>query len=292
MRPSLAVVTVLALASAALAQQGSEKPGSTREWIRKEIEAKEKAMREGKVIRSNVRITVRLQNGSRLRGVVKNGRFIEKHDGLIFVPSERVSEGAGLRLWYFDQTNSYIFLPWATIAEHTIGEVLTDEDIAKMGLEMDRKARGARGVAVPAKGTGANEAEGSKDGEARGGEDVPPAPPGGVATTKPKKPESKLTPDQKALLAEFPPAAGWGLDKLKALELRKIQVNVWPNEQEKRFIDRFGDWNEAFRIQQEEAEASGELVRGPVVEAPKKDAQPAPRSRQEERRIERRERRR
>jgi hypothetical protein len=39
MRPSLAVVTVLALASAALAQQGSEKPGSTREWIRKETAA-------------------------------------------------------------------------------------------------------------------------------------------------------------------------------------------------------------------------------------------------------------
>lgn len=287
MRPSLAVVTVLLLAGAVSAQQGSEKSGSTREWIRKEIEAKEKAMREGKVVRSNVRITVRLQNGSRLRGVVKNGRFIEKHDGLIFVPSERVSEGAGLRLWYYDQTNSYIFLPWGTIAEHTIGEVLTDDDVAKMGLEMDRQARAARKpVAVPK--DEAKDAGDASEAKSEGAE-PPAAPPGGVAGAVPKKSVSKLTEAQQALLSEFPPAAGWGLDKLKALELRKIQVNVWPNAQEKRFIDSFGEWNEAFRIQQEEAEARGELVRGPVVQVPPKTGEAEPNTRRGERR-ERRER--
>ncbi|MGA0058440.1 MAG: hypothetical protein ACO3RU_02535 [Planctomycetota bacterium] len=285
MRPSLAVVLVLLLAGAITAQ-GAEQPGSTREWIRKEIEAKEKAMREGKVVRSNVRITVRLQNGSRLRGVVKNGRFIEKHDGLIFVPSERVSEGAGLRLWYYDQTNSYIFLPWGTIAEHTIGEVLTDEDVTKMGLELDRQARVARGVP---KNADKGETDGG-EGEAKSADATPPAAPpgGGVVPQEPAKPVSKLTPAQKALLTEFPPSAGWGLEKLKALELRKIQVNVWPNEQEKRFIDSFGAWNEAFRIQQEEAEAGGELVRGPVVQVPPKTEGAEPRARRSDRRERRR----
>jgi hypothetical protein len=286
MRSSLAVVTVLLIAGTVASQQGTEKPGSTREWIRKEIEAKEKAMREGKVVRSNVRITVRLQNGSRLRGVVKNGRFIEKHDGLIFVPSERVSEGAGLRLWYYDQTNSYVFLPWGTIAEHTIGEVLTDDDVAKMGLEMDRQARAARKPVVAPK----DKAERAGDaGEANAeGVEPPAAPPGGVAGTAPKKPASKLTDEQKALLTEFPPTAGWGLDKLKALELRKIQVNVWPNAQEKRFIDSFGEWNEAFRIQQEEAEASGGPVRGPVVQTPPKTEEADPSTRRSRRREQRR----
>ena len=287
MRPSLAVVTVLFLAGTVVSQEGTEQPGSstgsTREWIRKEIEAKEKAMREGKVVRSNVRITVRLQNGSRLRGVVKNGRFIEKHDGLIFVPSERVSEGAGLRLWYYDQTNSYIFLPWGTIAEHTIGEVLSDDDVTKMGLEMDRQARAARARVVK---PGADKtAEG--DGQPKD-VDAPPAPPGGVVTKAPAKPASQLTAEQKALLAEFPPSAGWSLEKLKALELRKIQVNVWPNEKEKRFIDSFGEWNEASRIQQEEAEANGEPIPAPVVVTPPKSGPADPSAERSTRRERRR----
>lgn len=289
MRPSLAVVTALFLAGTVVSQEGTQQSGnsngSTREWIRKEIEAKEKAMREGKVVRSNVRITVRLQNGSRLRGVVKNGRFIEKHDGLIFVPSERVSEGSGLRLWYYDQTNSYIFLPWGTIAEHTIGEVLSDDDVTKMGLEMDRQARAARARVVKPGADKAGEGDGKPKDE---GVDTPPAPPGGVVTKAPEKPASQLTAEQKALLAEFPPSAGWSLEKLKALELRKIQVNVWPNEKEKRFIDSFGEWNEAFRIQQEEAEANGERVPSPVVVTPAKTDSTDPRAERPTRRERRR----
>ena len=55
--------------------------------------------REGRVVRSNVRITVRLNNGSKMAGVVRNGRFIERHDGLQFVPTDVRMEGAGVRLW-------------------------------------------------------------------------------------------------------------------------------------------------------------------------------------------------
>ena len=53
-------------------------PVAGRDEVQREIAERERAMREGKLVRSNVRITVRLKNGSKLSGVVRNGRFIER----------------------------------------------------------------------------------------------------------------------------------------------------------------------------------------------------------------------
>jgi hypothetical protein len=233
---------VAALCALPLVTLSAQDVSSTKDRIRREVEEKQRLMREGKVVRSNVRITVRLLNGSRIKGVVKNGKFVERHDGLAFIQSERATEGAGLRLWYYDQTDSYIFLPWSTVAEHSIGEVLSDEEVAQMGLELERAARTAREQPVPS---------------LPGTQPPPPAPPGPAGGTPPPGTVgpvpapgagSALTPAQQALLAEFPPEAGWGEEKRKQLELRKIQVGVFPNVNEQRFLDNFAAWSEAEQL--------------------------------------------
>lgn len=257
MRPTWILVALCALSSSVLIAQSEVT--TTKERIRREVAEKQRLMREGKLVRNNVRVTVRLANGSRLRGVVKNGKFIERHDGLAFVQADRATEGSGLRIWYYDQTNSYIFLPWNTIIDHTIGEVLSDKEVAEMGLELDRLAKAAR------------ERSGKSDGGQQSGDEktggLPGATPGpGGAVKPPDKTTTKsaLTDEQKALLAEFPPEAGWGLDKLKQIEARKIRIGVYPNEKEQSFLDNFSAWNEAYELQEaEKARQAGGIGNGP-----------------------------
>src|SRR5690606_293389 len=97
--------------------------------MRKKIEAMREALREGRVAHYNVRVMVRLKNGNRLKGVVKNGRFVELHDGLDFVPTDRDNPSAGLRVWYTAGTNSFLFIPHSTIAHYKIGVRLSDEQV-------------------------------------------------------------------------------------------------------------------------------------------------------------------
>src|SRR5690606_29137660 len=52
-------------------------------------------------------------------------------------------------------------------------------------------------------------------------------------------------PEQNALLKEFPPDEGWGPDRLREIEARKIRIGVYPNEAERKFIANYDQWNEA-----------------------------------------------
>jgi hypothetical protein len=275
----LGALAVLACAVPALAQ------GDAKERVRREVDRKQKLMREGKLIRTNVRVTVRLNNGSRLRGVVKQGRMIERHDGLEFVPSDVSSDGAGMRLWYYDGTNSYIFLPFEQIKEHKIGDRLTDEEVKQLGLELERKAREAQARAKlrgQGKGSGKpDDGEPTEPGKAGG----PPAAPGGgtdPATGTPPAPASEpsgLTPEQQAILAEFPPEEGWGPTRKRDLELRKIQIDVYPNAQEQKFLDNFRLWIQAYEASirsTPSAEGSGKPPAPVSRPAPRAEPTPEP----------------
>lgn len=220
--------------SARISAQGEESPPTSREQIEKEIEERQKAMREGRVVRSNVRITLRLKNGSRMKGVVKDGRFVERPAGLEFLLTDMTEEGAGIRLWYYDRTNSFVFLPYSTVAYHKIGDRLTDEEVRKIAAELDRIASDkARTKEDPA---AAKPKPDEKDGAAPGVEDAD------LPT---------LTDEQKAILAEFPPAEGWSYDRMRELEARKVRIGVFPNEREQKFLDNFGVWTQAAQLQQQ-----------------------------------------
>lgn len=231
MRLSWLAAALCALSfTTALSAQGGREPT---EHIRREIDSRQQAMREGRVVRSNVRITLRLRNGSRMKGVVKDGRFVERPQGLEFLPTEMSEEDAGIRLWYYDNTNSFIFLPYATIAYHKIGDRLTDDEVRRIAAELDRAAADQARVKADPTVTKDKPAGGAET-PAEGASDAP-----------------VLSDEQRALLTEFPPEQGWGYDRMRELEARKIRIGVYPNETEQRFLDSFEAWNQAFQLWQQ-----------------------------------------
>lgn len=235
---NIVITTLVSLLAASAADAQIE----TRERVRQELLEKQRMMREGTLVRANVRVTVRLHNGSRMKGVVKAGRFIERIDGREFVEAQKPGPNSGLRLWYYDDTDSYIFLPYRSVKHYKIGERLTDAEvsaIAKRIVDNQKKAEQERKRQLARRAAERSKTEANKPQQ--------PAKPASET-------ESKLTAAQKQLLEEFPPAEGWGLDKLQELERRKVNIGVYPNEKEAKFIENFTQWNEAQELSAAEKE--------------------------------------
>lgn len=103
----------------------SERADSMREQIGK-----------GRQVRSHVRVAVRLKNGNKLIGVVKDGRFVERVDGLRFVDAQAQERGAGIRLWYSGGTRNYVFVPFANFQSYEVLQRLSQEQLTAMEQEM------------------------------------------------------------------------------------------------------------------------------------------------------------
>jgi hypothetical protein len=261
---SIATLAICTLLGAAHGRAQND-PNTTKERIEQEVLEKQRLMREGKVIRTNVRVTVRLRNGSRLKGVVKNERFIERVDGLSFVPADLRARGAGLRLWYYDNTNSYIFLPYDSILSHSIGEKLTDAEVRAIAERLDEERRAALAKA----------AHKPADGPDAAGKVADPNAPPATTTPQPEAGATKgaLTAEQTALLTEYPPEDGWGLDRLREIETRKVTVGAYPDARSARFQQVFAQWNEAWELKR--AQTTADPTPAPTP-APPGDPSPAP----------------
>ena len=245
--------------SALLCGQGGE---GSKERIQKEIDTMRRQMQEGTLVRLNVRVTVRLRNENRITGVVKNGRFVERPDGLEFVQADRNTPGAGIRVWYYDGTTSCIFLPYEEIATYSIGQRLTETQVKAIEekLELERKradeareaARKAREEEQKRQAEKAQKEQGEKgeksekpDDEKTGKGD------GSQGGADAKTSDQKIEEQTKRLLAlvdEFPPSKGWSADKAAEIEKRKITVHVFPNAEEKRFLEVLEDWKRGMAL--------------------------------------------
>jgi hypothetical protein len=120
----------------------------------------------GRPVKSHVKVRVRLQNGNRLAGVVKDGRLVERVDGLRFVDAQALDAGAGIRLWYSGGTRSYIFVPFVSLKNYEVVQRLSQQQLLAMENEMQmaekraserearamRRARGSAMGTVPAAG--------------------------------------------------------------------------------------------------------------------------------------------
>ena len=279
------VVTIGALALVFLAPSSAlaQNVESGRRHVQRELSETQRDMREGAVVKANVRVTVRLNNGSRLKGVVKNGRFIERIDGREFVRVAERGPDAGLRIWYSGGTNSYMFLPYTSVRNYKIGKKLTDAEVAEIAAEIEsarlaaeakrREQAEAKKLAAAKLEQAALEAsEADQQREQAVDKDGIPIP---AKPAVEQEPTSMLTEEHRALLQEFPPEAGWGLDKLRTLETRKVTVRVFPNDHEQKFMDNFSKWNEAFEIFELETERKTE----PVKANPRKETKGTPASR-------------
>lgn len=233
-------------------------PGQQSETER-EMELQARKMRElvrdgTKLIRTHARVQVRLKNGNRMRGIVKDSNLVERVDGYRFVQAEISQPGAGIRVWYHDNKNSYVFLPFLDIAEYKVQERLTTEQllaieeavVAEERIQAEEKARQEAaekqaGEGEPTDPQKKGPEENGKSGESKPGETKPPAGETGAVTPKVPVDDGKLL----ELLREFPPADGWGEERRALIVQRRVAVNIAPTAQEQRFLDVFADWEKA-----------------------------------------------
>lgn len=156
---SLHVLLAALLAGVAVAQQSGSKPAigsATKPVDRASQRAREMRdqIKDGRVVTSHVKVRVKLKNGNRLTGVVKDGRLVERVDGLRFVRAESRERGAGIRLWFTGAARSYIFVPFDSLESYEVLQRLSPKQLlelwANLGKEQARagasKARAAGGA--------------------------------------------------------------------------------------------------------------------------------------------------
>lgn len=201
-------------------------------------------LEEGKTIRSHVRVQVRLSNGNRVRGVVKDGRLIERVDGLRFVRAAENEAGSGIRIWYTDGRASFVFVPFSQIANYDVQERLSGEQLAKieaeaLQLEEADRARKSEEQAQATPPAGTEPVPGEPVGEGGGQKEPAAKPPAG---------SSRLTEEQRELfrlIVRYPPADGWSAEKAAEIKRRRAVVGSNPSELEWAFVENFADWQRA-----------------------------------------------
>lgn len=263
-----AVAVPLVAQTPAPAPQGEPKRDDAR------VEQRAQQMREGldtgRSLQSHVRVAVRLKNGNKLVGVVKDGRLVERVDGLRFVDAQAKDRGAGIRLWYTSGARNYVFVPFADFAEYEVLQKLSAKQIDEIEREMQMDERRSAERAAEK----ANAAKGAVDAP-QGAIDAPPAPStetapvdgaqqqqqppvaapvAGAVTAKDASKDAKApaaTKEQEqqrqwfALLQAYPPASGWNKKKRDEIAQRFVVLGVKPSEFELKFVDQFADWEKA-----------------------------------------------
>lgn len=293
MNRHLASVLALAVAVSLRAQDPPPAPTEPRDQgtadsrDQARLEERARSMREhidtGKQVKSHVRISVRFKNGNKLVGVVKDGRFVERVDGLRFVDAQAQDRGAGIRLWYTSGVRNFVFVPFADLADYQVLQRLTAQQLDEMEREMQlQEGRRAEREAEIARAAAAAKAQAANDtpvGETvDGSTDTPPAPgqePAPSADAKSKAggktgkdgavegadKKGPVTDEQRAwfaLLQAYPPQAGWGKARRDEIARRLAVIGAKPSEMEQRFVDQFAEWEKAcqhFGVDQTKEEA-------------------------------------
>lgn len=169
------LVSGFAVAQVPAAPPGGTKPVSKKKADR--VAERAKSMRnsitKGRQVKAHVKVMVRLKNGNRLRGVVKDGRLVERVDGLRFVDAQARDTGAGIRLWYSGGTRSYIFIPFVSLKTYEVVQRLSQKQLMDIEAEMQMAERRAKERAAKQARRARGEATGDVSGTAPAPETVP-----------------------------------------------------------------------------------------------------------------------
>jgi len=216
-------------------------------------------MDTGRPLQSHVRVAVRLKNDNILRGVVKDGKLVERVDGLRFVDAQAKEPGAGIRLWYTTGVRNYIFIPFSQFAEYEVLQRLTQHDLEDMERELQRQetSRAVAAAAPPAPATESRTGEQGKDGKDKDGKEDGKDKDGKDKDAKDKDGKDKdgkdAAPDPQMeqskawfqLLQSYPPTAGWNATKRDEISRRLAVLGTKPTEFELKFVEKFADWQKA-----------------------------------------------
>jgi hypothetical protein len=248
------------------AEKPAEKPAS---GVRSEQRARSmrREIEEGQVLTSHVKVRVRLQNGNRLEGVVKDGKLVERVNELRFVAAQAKERGAGIRIWYTGDTRSYIFVPFESLASYQVMERISPDELRAIEIKLkmterrvaakrraQAKSKAAAKGSSPAGGPEASSGPKPTSLEALEKGQPPLPAPGGAAPAPPRgevKPPAgqPAAPSQKerdaALLATYPPKLGWNEAKKNEISRRLAVIGAKPSEKELEFVKQFDAWIQA-----------------------------------------------
>lgn len=246
----------------------SNAPGKEQqERVEKRAEQMREEIDSQKTIRSHVRVQVRLKNGNRLRGVVKDGKLVERVNGLRFVQADAKDRGAGIRLWYTGGSQNYVFVPFASLSSYQILERLSAKELAdietRMRMEESRQAQERQQRAEEAERRKAEIAQSQKAEEGKkpagGGVAGQGAPtPGGETKPGPGAEQTAEQQEQATLLKDYPPDAGWNAKKRDEIKNRLAVLGVQPSPFELRFVDVYDRWLAACKAEGIDPNAAAE----------------------------------
>ena len=249
---------VASLISSWVCAQTPPAPGAGESQPKDRVTQRAEDMREqivkgGRQVKSHVRVALRLKNGNKLIGVVKDGRLVERVDGLRFVDAQAKDRGAGIRLWYSGGTRSYIFIPFRDLSSYEVLQRLSNKQLIELEQEMqmaERRAAAERAAQARAEqqqkadeaGDGKPGKPGEQPAEGGEGEGAEPA-------------ESKMTPAEAErarqeavwaeLLKKYPPSEGWNEAKRGEISRRQVVIGAVPSKHELEFVERFDEWRMA-----------------------------------------------
>jgi hypothetical protein len=175
------------------------------------------------------RVQVLLKNGHSMIGIAKAGVRCERLVRGNFKPcSDLADRSAGVRVWYYQDLDGYIFLDSRVLERIEVLGKLTPEESRALA-DAIAMAHRSRIVQLPTSRPAARGEDGT------GSRPAPVVDP------------NALTSDERALLERFPPEKGWSPEKFGELQRRKIVLHVAPSKEEQSFVDRFPDFQTAWK---------------------------------------------
>lgn len=253
-----------------------EDKAAPNEALDREIESMRDKVADGKTFRSHVRVTVRLKNGNRVQGIVKDGFVVERIDGIRFVAAEANDEGAGVRIYTYNGRRNYVFLAFSDMEEYRINARLSTSELAAY----ERKVKDDEDKRRKALLKQMDQESQPTDETTTATDTAPAAEP--VAEPTPKvakaqKPTTETSDGKKgveqelqafyALLQAYPPAQGWNAARRDEIKRRFAVVGAKPTAAEQKFVDQFDQWQRACELLgakpvTQDGEATGETEAG------------------------------
>ena len=220
------------------------------------------------------RCTVKYASGGTVRGVLLAGASWEKRDQAgDFVPAKRDERDAGLRLWYVDGADGFMFVAASRVSEVTLEGVFTDDDLRAMRRDV---------AAANARADAARKAA-AADKAARSADKGPPTKPTDASAEQPEatKPaeatsvETDTVPAPtrarwNALLAKFP-TPKWTPESPSEIRHQWIINHIPMTPAQREFVGAYDEWLAAYN----DAKATAEKAKAAPVAPATADTAPA-----------------
>ncbi|MBK9388374.1 MAG: hypothetical protein IPN34_26440 [Planctomycetes bacterium] len=185
-------------------------------------------------------VDVLLTNDERVRGVVKNGRYVEIPSGIDFEPGERESSDAGIRVWHVAGATSFAFIPYREIRSYRVVRTLSELQVREFASaareEARRRADAAREEAMRKLAQRKMEEQNAEVLEKL--DDL---------AAKERAGQERIARDlgYVEVLQRFSPEQGWTPTRLVDIR-RRVALDLFPTEEEKGFILAYDSWRPAY----------------------------------------------